>query len=90
MESRVRYYGDDVAAVVADTPLHALLAAEQVRVEYEEYPPMTPKKLSETHVLHDFRPNNELSRMDFTIDIKGVRFIPLISPLRTKSPERRI
>ena len=77
LESRVRYYGDDVAAVVADTPLHALLAAEQVQVEYEEYPPMmTPEEaIGNSCVLHDFRPNNELSRMDFTIDINGnVRF----------------
>ena len=69
LTSHVRYYGDDVAAVVADTPLHAQLAAELVRVEYEAHPPMlTPAEaINNPDVLHDIRPNNELSRMDFTI-----------------------
>ncbi len=69
LTSRVRYYGDDVAAVVADTPLHAQLAAELVRVEYEEHKPLlTPaESINNPDVLHDIRPNNELSRMDFVI-----------------------
>ncbi len=69
LTSRVRYYGDDVAAVVADTPLHAQLAAELVRIEYEEHKPMlTPaQSINNPDILHDIRPNNELSRMDFTI-----------------------
>lgn len=73
LEKRVRFYGDDVAAVVADTTLHAQLAAEQVQVEYEEYLPMlTPEAaIGNQSVLHEFRPNNELARMDFTIDGEG-------------------
>ena len=73
LENRVRYYGDDVAAVVADTPLHALLAAEKVQVEYEEFlPMMTPEvAIGNSCILHEFRPNNELARMDFTIDCNG-------------------
>ena len=69
LTSHVRYFGDDIAAVVADTPLHAQLAAELVRVEYEEHKPLlTPgDAINAPDVLHDIRPNNELSRMDFTI-----------------------
>lgn len=73
LTSHVRYYGDDVAAVVADTPLHAQLAAELVKVEYEEHTPMlTPEAaINNPDVLHDIRPNNELSRMDFSITPEG-------------------
>jgi xanthine dehydrogenase molybdenum-binding subunit len=73
LTARVRYYGDDVAAVVADTPLHAQLAAEKVRVEYEAYEPLlTPEAaVGAARALHDECPGNELSRMDFTIDQAG-------------------
>ncbi|HEX5211686.1 MAG TPA: xanthine dehydrogenase family protein molybdopterin-binding subunit [Pseudolabrys sp.] len=37
-EDRVRWVGDPVAFVVADTPAQALDAAEQVAVDYEELP----------------------------------------------------
>lgn len=69
LTQRVRYYGDDVAAVVADTPLHAQLAAEKIRVEYEEYTPMfTPEAaIGASCVLHEAFPENELARMDFRI-----------------------
>lgn len=74
LEKRIRYYGDDVAAVVADTPLHALLAAEKVHVEYEEYKPSFTEKDSMESTeppMHAAFPTNELSRMDFTIDGEG-------------------
>lgn len=69
LTSHVRYYGDDIAAVVADTPLHAQLAAELVHVEYEIHDPLlTPAaSINNPDVIHEIRPNNELSRMDFTI-----------------------
>lgn len=70
---RVRYYGDDVAAVVADTPLHAAQAAEKVRVSYEMYEPvLTPEAaIGAQPPLHEEYPTNELSRMDFTVDQEG-------------------
>lgn len=73
LAKRVRYYGDSVAAVVADTALNAQLAAEKVKVEYEEYAPMlTPgTSIGSGCALHDFRPTNELARMDFTISPEG-------------------
>lgn len=35
---KVRMYGDEIAAVIAETKLAAELGAEKVKVEYEEYP----------------------------------------------------
>ena len=69
LNARVRFYGENVAFVVADTPLHALQAAEKVHVEYETYAPMlTPQDaIGSSCVLHDFRPTNELARLDFEI-----------------------
>jgi len=73
LSERVRFYGDDVAVVVADTPLHAQLAAEKVKIEYEEYEPLlTPEAAYEAKpCLNEDFPNNELARMDFTIDGEG-------------------
>ena len=73
LSRRVLYYGDDVAAVVADTPLHAQLAAEKVKVTYEEYPPMLRPEdaINSGCVMHEFRPTNELARMDFSISPEG-------------------
>lgn len=77
LERRVRYYGDDIAVVVADTPLNARLAAEKVVVEYEVFEPLlTPEAaVNNPCSLHEIRPNNELSRLDFEISPGGdVRF----------------
>lgn len=73
LSRRALYYGDDVAAVVADTPLNAQLAAEKVKVTYEEYAPMlTPETaIGGDSVMHAFRPTNELARMDFSISPEG-------------------
>lgn len=38
LTSRVRFYGDDVAAVVAEDEITAARALRAIRVEYEEYP----------------------------------------------------
>ena len=40
-ESKVRYYGEPVAAVVAETPHEAADAAELVWIEYEDLPTLT-------------------------------------------------
>ncbi len=38
LNRRVRYYGDDIAAVIAENEVAAAQAARAIRVEYEEYP----------------------------------------------------
>lgn len=40
LDSRVRYYGDDIAVVVAVDELTAKKALELIEVDYEEYPPL--------------------------------------------------
>ena len=40
LAQRVRVYGDDIAAVVAEDEVAASRAARLVKVEYEEYPPI--------------------------------------------------
>ncbi len=39
-QTRVRVYGDDIAAVIAEDDIAAARAARLVKVEYEEYAPM--------------------------------------------------
>lgn len=40
LNQRVRYYGDDIAAVVADNEVAANRALKAIRVEYIKYPPL--------------------------------------------------
>ncbi len=45
LSRRVRQYGEDIAAVVAESELQAQAALEKIQVEYEEYPVyMTPEE----------------------------------------------
>ncbi|MEG1682705.1 MAG: xanthine dehydrogenase molybdenum-binding subunit XdhA [Oscillospiraceae bacterium] len=76
LSRRVRYYGDDVAAVVARDPLSAQKALEKIVVEYEEYPPiLTPADaMNSTRPLHESCPSNELARLDFTIEDGSVQW----------------
>ena len=69
LAKRVRFYGDDVAAVVADNQLNAENAARKVKVEYEEYEPyLEPSDAFGKAAIHDEFPGNEIARLDFTID----------------------
>ena len=69
LSRRVRFYGDEVAAVAAVDPLTALKAVESIRVEYEEYEPsFTPKDAyNAPHPVNPVYPINELARLDFSI-----------------------
>jgi xanthine dehydrogenase molybdenum-binding subunit len=40
LDDRVRFYGDDIAVVVAEDELAASRALRLIKVEYEEYPPL--------------------------------------------------
>src|SRR5207244_1018442 len=59
-QGKVRYVGDAVALVVADTWLQAKDAAELVAVDYEELPPVvdTATAASAAARVHDDVPNN--------------------------------
>ncbi len=61
---RVRQYGEEIAAVVAETELAAIEAAEKIKVEYEEWPfYLTPEEAlaSDAKAIHDERPNNTIA-----------------------------
>jgi len=64
LEKRVRFYGDDVAAVLAETELAAAQAASLVKVQYEEYPFVIDQLEAMQEgapLLHDNYPNNILA-----------------------------
>ncbi len=68
LNRHVRYYGDDVAAVVAENEVAAAQAARLVRVEYEEFPfvldPIEAMKEGAPR-LHEEYPNNILKHTSF-------------------------
>ena len=61
LTKRVRYYGDEIAAVVAESDLAAQKALEAIRVEYEELPPLlTPEAAVISGIpLHEKSPDNQ-------------------------------
>lgn len=73
LTSRVRYYGDDIAAVVADNALNAQKALEKIEVEYEEFEPLIRpnESINKENPLHQAFPTNEIARMDFEIKKSG-------------------
>lgn len=70
LSRQVRYYGEEIAAVVATSALAARLALEHIQVEYDQLPPiLTPAaSIGADTSLHEDTPDNQLARMDFTID----------------------
>ena len=67
LTDRIRYYGDDVAAVVAEDEVSAQRALKAIRVEYEEYEPLlTPEAAMApgARAVHDECPDNILRHMD--------------------------
>lgn len=69
LTSRVRLYGDDIAAVVAKDNVACERAIRALKIEYKEYPPCTTidEALSpDATPLHpDIRPTNELIHTSF-------------------------
>ena len=67
LNRRVRIYGDDIAAVVAEDEITARRALELIRVEYEEYPVVLEAEQAMAEgapVLHEEHPDNVLAKMD--------------------------
>ncbi len=70
LNRHVRYYGDDVAAVVAENEVAAAQAARAVKVEYEEMPfVLDPQEAMKDGMpqLHDEYPNNVLKHTSINI-----------------------
>ncbi len=68
LNTRVRVYGDDIAAVIAEDDIAAARAARLVKVEYEEYAPLLTVEdaMAEgASRLHDEKPGNVIAHSSF-------------------------
>ncbi len=68
LNRRVRIYGDDIAVVIAEDEIAAGRAALKVKVEYEEYAPMTTveQAMAESaSQLHGDSPGNVLKKTEY-------------------------
>ena len=64
LNAHVRYYGDDVAVVIAEDEVAAVQGMRAVKIEYEEYPFVldVQEAIGETeHPIHDEHPDNVLA-----------------------------
>ena len=75
LTGRVRYYGDDIAAVVAEDEVTASRALHKIKVEYEEYPVVIDPKKSmygSRPPVHFDKKDNVLVRSNYFIgDVDG-------------------
>ena len=70
LNTRVRYYGDDVAAVIAENEIAANRAARLIKVYYEEYPPLVDvaDAMAEgAPAMHENVPDNILKHTSFAL-----------------------
>lgn len=74
LNERVRFYGDDIAVVIAKTELQAEKALSHIKVEYEEYAPLlTVEKAMESGKdetippIHSKYPNNILAHTSYDL-----------------------
>lgn len=70
LNTRVRVYGDDIAAVIAEDDIAAARAARLVKVEYEEYAPLLTVEDSMAEGasrLHDEKPGNVIAHSSFVV-----------------------
>ena len=70
LTGRIRYYGDDIAAVVAEDEVTAARALRKIKVEYEEYPvEIHPRESMKgtTPPVHEEKPDNILASSSFSI-----------------------
>ncbi|GMQ59992.1 xanthine dehydrogenase molybdenum-binding subunit XdhA [Vallitalea sediminicola] len=70
LNKRVRYYGDDIAAVIAKDNVTASRALNLIKVEYEEYEPLMSidASLKEgARPIHDNFPDNILTHSNYQI-----------------------
>ena len=70
LNTRVRVYGDDIAAVIAEDEIAANRAARMVKAEYEEYEPMLTVEAAMAEgatVLHEEKPGNVIAHSSFVV-----------------------
>lgn len=70
LNKRVRVYGDDIAAVIAENEIAANRAVRLIKAEYEEHEPILSVDQAMTlgaDVIHEERPDNILGHSSFKI-----------------------
>ncbi|XBX04361.1 xanthine dehydrogenase molybdenum-binding subunit XdhA [Enterocloster clostridioformis] len=70
LNTRVRVYRDDIAAVIAEDDIAAARAARLVKVEYEEYAPLLTVEdamAEDAPRLHDEKPGNVIAHSSFVV-----------------------
>ncbi len=70
LNTRVRVYGDDIAAVIAEDEVAAARAARLVKVEYEEYEPLLTVEAAMAEgatQLHEEKPGNVIAHSSFRL-----------------------
>lgn len=70
LTDRIRYYGDDVAAVIAEDEVAAARAVRLIDVEYEEYPVVTDPRVAMAGTpvpVHEEKPDNVLAQSQYEI-----------------------
>lgn len=70
LNTRVRVYGDEIGAIIAEDEVAAQRAARLVKVEYEEFPPLITVEdaMKEgVHPVHDNVPDNILKHTGFQL-----------------------
>lgn len=70
LNERVRLYGDDIAAVIAENEIAACQAARLVKVHYEEYPPVLTVEAAMAAgaiPVHAEKPDNVLAHTRFVV-----------------------
>ena len=70
LNQRVRYYGDDIAAVIAEDEIAAKRALRLIKVEYEEYEPLLNPEAAmkeRASIIHEEYPNNVVGHSSFKL-----------------------
>ena len=70
LNTRVRIYGDDIAAIVAEDEVAAARAARLIKVEYEEYPVLTTTEQAMAPgagAIHEEKPDNVLAHSSYQV-----------------------
>ena len=101
LTGRVRYYGDDIAAVIAEDEIIAARALKKIKVEYEEYPvEIHPRKsmYGSRPPIHFDKKDNVLARSNYFIGdvdkgmeqsetvVKGTYKTPIVQQCHIENP----
>jgi xanthine dehydrogenase molybdenum-binding subunit len=71
LNTRVRFYGDEIAVVIADNEISAIQARDLIKVEYEEYPAIFDMEEAINNPgdipIHEEKPNNVIVRSTYEV-----------------------